>query len=300
MSKDEDLAGKPPASINPYEVLAVEEKATADEIKSAYRKKALKHHPDKAPHESRDEAKQKFQEIAFAYAILSDERRRRRYDLTGNTSETLDLEDDDFNWTEFYREQFSGVVDTSAIDKIKKEYQNSDEERADLLAAFEQHKGDLDRVYEVVMLSNVLDDDERFRAIIDKAIAEGEVKGWPKYTEEPESKRQKRLKHAKQEAAEAEEAAKELEEEKRSSSSAKGKGRKKNKATKEDDNALAALIQQRQKSRAANFFDDLEAKYAPKGRGTKRSAADEPSEEAFAAVGARKKHSKEKAKRSRA
>lgn len=45
MSQDEDLAGKPPASINPYEVLDVDEKATADEIKSAYRKKALKHHP---------------------------------------------------------------------------------------------------------------------------------------------------------------------------------------------------------------------------------------------------------------
>jgi DnaJ homolog subfamily C member 9 len=252
---------------------------------------------DKAAPDSRDEAKQKFQEIAFAYAILSDERRRRRYDLTGNTSETLDLEDDDFDWTEFYREQFSGVVSTSAIDKIKEEYQNSDEERADLLAAFEQYKGDLDRVYEVVMLSSVLDDDERFRAVIDQAIADGEIKGWAKYTEESKSKRQKRLKHAQQEAAEAEEAAKELDDEK---ASGKGKGKKKKKATKEDDNALAALIQQRQKSRAANFLDDLEAKYAPKGKGTKRSAADEPSEEAFAAVGARKKPSKEKAKRSRA
>lgn len=199
------------------------------------------------------------------------------------------MEDDDFNWTEFYQEQFSGLVDASAIDKIKKEYQNSDEERKDLLAAFEQYKGDLDRVYEVVMLSNVLDDDERFRATIDGAIANGEVKGWAKYTEESESKRQKRLKRAQEEAAEAEEAAKELEEK----DSTKGKGKKK-KASKEDDNALAALIQQRQKSRAANFFDDLEAKYAPqsKSKSKKRSAADEPPEEAFAAVGARKKSSK--------
>lgn len=45
MTRNEDLAQEPPASINPYGVLGVEEKATADAIKYAYRKKALKHHP---------------------------------------------------------------------------------------------------------------------------------------------------------------------------------------------------------------------------------------------------------------
>lgn len=44
MSTDDEL-GDPPASINPYEVLEIDEKASADEVKSAYRKKALKHHP---------------------------------------------------------------------------------------------------------------------------------------------------------------------------------------------------------------------------------------------------------------
>jgi DnaJ family protein C protein 9 len=225
---------------------------------------------------------------------LSDERRRRRYDLTGNTSESLDLEDDDFNWMEFYREQFSTMVDSSAIDKIKKEYQGSDEERGDLLAAFEKYKGDLDKVYEVVMLSNVLDDDERFRTIIDKAIADGEVKGWKSYTQESEAKRQRRLKHAQDEAKEAAELAKELDEK-----GTGGKGKKK-KASKADDNELAALIQQRQKARAENFFDQLEAKYTqPKkgsGKGKKRAPEvdDEPPEEAFEAVGARKATNKGK------
>ncbi|GAD93416.1 DnaJ domain protein [Paecilomyces variotii No. 5] len=296
MSHDEELIEDPPSSINPYEVLGVEEKATADEIKSAYRKKALKHHPDKAQPEQRDEAHKKFQEIAFAYAILSDERRRRRYDLTGNTSETLDLEDDDFNWTEFYREQFSGMIDSSAIEKFKKEYQGSDEERRDLLAAFERHKGRMDLVYETVMLSSILDDDERFRSIIDDAIQKKEVTAWGEYANEPQEARDRRLEQARKEAAEAEELGKELGVEEKGGKG-RGKGRKK-KATKADDNDLVALIQQRQKSRAANFFDDLEAKYAqPKkgsGKGKKR-AADEPPEEAFAAVGARK-GSKKKSK----
>lgn len=46
--QDEDLlADDEPPSINPYEILGIEEKATAEQVKSAYRKQALKHHPGK-------------------------------------------------------------------------------------------------------------------------------------------------------------------------------------------------------------------------------------------------------------
>lgn len=198
---------------------------------------------------------------------------------------------------EFYREQFSSMVDSSAIEKIKKEYQGSDQERQDLLSAFEKNKGNMDSVYEVVMLSNVLDDDERFRSIIDEAIQKKEVTAWDKYVNESKKTRELRLEHARKEAREAEELAKELDAEEKLGRKGRGKGKKK-KATKADDNELVALIQQRQKSRAANFFDDLEAKYAQPKKGTgksKKRAADEPPEEAFEAVGARKA-SKKKSK----
>ncbi|EAS34060.3 DnaJ domain-containing protein [Coccidioides immitis RS] len=276
---DDDLvAGEPPSSINPYEVLGVEEKATADQIKSAYRKQALRHHPDKASPESKDEANKKFQEIAFAYAILSDERRRRRYDTTGNTSESLDLEDDDFDWVDFYREQFSSMVDGKAIEKIKAEYQGSEEEERDLLEAYETYEGDLDKVYEEVMLSNVLDDDERFRKIIKKAIRKGEVTDWPAFSKESAKKRSQRVKAAEKEAREAMEIAKELGVEDKLFGKKKGKGD-------DDENSLMALIQQRQRSRASNFLADLEAKYvAPSksGKGKKRRTEEaEPPEEAF-------------------
>ena len=128
--KDEDIeVDEAPTTIDPYAVLAIQYDATEDQIKSAYRKAALKHHPDKAAPSDREAAHTKFQEVAFAYAILSDEKRRKRYDTTGNTSESLDLEDDDFDWTTFYREQFQSLVTEETINNFAQGYKGSDEER---------------------------------------------------------------------------------------------------------------------------------------------------------------------------
>lgn len=69
------------ASLDYYNVLGVERTATADEIKKAYRKNALKFHPDKNPGDS--EAEKKFKEISEAYEILSDEKKRQTYDRYG-------------------------------------------------------------------------------------------------------------------------------------------------------------------------------------------------------------------------
>lgn len=164
-----------------------------------------------------------------------------------------------------------------------------------MLAAFETYEGDLDRVYESVMLCNVLDDDDRFRALIDKAIAEGTVEGYKKYTEEPERKRAQRLKRALKEAKEAEKLATQLEKEKEGKDTKAGARKSKKGSTADNNNDLAALIQQRQASRAESFFGRLEAKYNPSGK--KRVAMDEPPEEAFEATARRgSKKTKSKAK----
>ena len=65
-----------------YEVLEVPKNATADEIKKAYRKKALQYHPDRNPGDK--EAEEKFKEAAEAYGVLSDENKRARYDRYGH------------------------------------------------------------------------------------------------------------------------------------------------------------------------------------------------------------------------
>lgn len=65
-----------------YEVLGVERNATADEIKKAYRKKAIQYHPDKNPGDKT--AEEKFKEAAEAYDVLSNPDKRARYDQFGH------------------------------------------------------------------------------------------------------------------------------------------------------------------------------------------------------------------------
>ncbi len=65
-----------------YEVLGVEKTASAEEIKKAYRKKAIQYHPDKNPGDK--QAEEKFKEAAEAYEVLSDPQKRQRYDQFGH------------------------------------------------------------------------------------------------------------------------------------------------------------------------------------------------------------------------
>lgn len=65
-----------------YEILSVSKTATYEEIKSSYRKLAMKHHPDKNP--GNVEAEEKFKELAEAYEVLSDPNKRQRYDQFGH------------------------------------------------------------------------------------------------------------------------------------------------------------------------------------------------------------------------
>src|SRR5579863_10638893 len=65
-----------------YEVLACSRESSSDELRKAYRREALKHHPDRNPGDTAAESK--FKEVNEAYQVLSDEDKRRIYDQFGH------------------------------------------------------------------------------------------------------------------------------------------------------------------------------------------------------------------------
>lgn len=78
--KEAEIALKQSKEKNYYKILDVSRTATSKEIKSAYRKRALRWHPDKVQESEKEEAEKKFQDIGEAYEVLSDEELRAKYD----------------------------------------------------------------------------------------------------------------------------------------------------------------------------------------------------------------------------
>lgn len=77
-----------------YKTLDIDKGATSEEIKKSYRKLALIYHPDKASSEQKEEYTKKFQEITEAYGVLSDEDKRKMYDMTGKADgESINVSD---------------------------------------------------------------------------------------------------------------------------------------------------------------------------------------------------------------
>ncbi len=93
-----------------YDVLGVPRGATADEVKSAYRKLAKEYHPDCNP-DNRAEAEEKFKELSEAYEVLADVDKRRMYDSYGHEGVSQQFGPGGFN----FRRDFTHVEDISDI-----------------------------------------------------------------------------------------------------------------------------------------------------------------------------------------
>lgn len=111
-----------------YAVLSLKKDASPDSIKKSYRKLALLYHPDKHTTSSKkvqEDASTKFQQVGFAYSILSDEKRRARYDSTGRTDDGFDLAGaGEGGWEAYFEDMFDRVT-RGKLDEMKKEYQGT-------------------------------------------------------------------------------------------------------------------------------------------------------------------------------
>lgn len=248
---------------NPYEVLGVASDATPIEIKKAYKRLCLKHHPDKIQQKGGD-ATHDFAQIQFAYSVLSDATKRSIYDSTG----LLDGNDDLFNWKEY----FDGVNEKITIDMIdedRKKYQELQEEHDDIWHNFMFYEGDFLKLFEVIPH---LEFDEKEEARVFEIVEEeiknndvdtGIVKLFDRYKRSRKTKVKQMLKKLAKEAKEAAKLEKQI----------KDKDKKGRKLLTEDD--LKSLIQSRQAGRLDALIGLLEQKY---GKGKKRR---EPTDEEF-------------------
>ncbi|KAI0699723.1 DnaJ-domain-containing protein [Cytidiella melzeri] len=289
-----------PEAVDLYAVLSLTSDAKAEEIKKAYRKLALVHHPDK--HAASDDnakaaAALKFQQIGFAYNILSDEKKRERYDKTGRTDEGFDLGAGEDGWEAYFEDLFEKVT-KQKLDEMKKEYQHSEEELEDLKAAYIEHDGSIDTIMQHIPHST-FEDEARFIVIISGLIQKGDLPSLQTWqsTIKDEKSRLVRKKQGEKESREAEELAKELGvwEEfygsgKPSSKRAKGKGKAtvnaQSEEEEEDTSALQALILKK-RNNLNGFFDSLATKYAEPAKSSNKkkrgkAADDEVEEEAHA------------------
>jgi curved DNA-binding protein len=88
-----------------YKILGVERKASADDIRTAYRKLAMKYHPDKNPGDKK--AEDKFKDINEAYQVLSDDQKRARYDQLGSAYSDFRSgggRPTDFRWDDWFQQ----------------------------------------------------------------------------------------------------------------------------------------------------------------------------------------------------
>ncbi|XP_064001091.1 dnaJ homolog subfamily C member 9 [Pogoniulus pusillus] len=238
-----------------YRVLGVRRQASPAEIRRGYHRASLRVHPDRAELQDKEEATRRFQILGKAYAVLSDAEQRAVYDEQGTVDEEGEALRGERDWQEYWRLLFKKIT-VKDIEDFEKSYKDSEEELADIKAAYMDFEGDMDRIMESVLCVDYTDE-PRVRRIIEKAIDAGEVPSYKAFVKESKQKMTARKRRAEKEAEEAEKSKDEL-----------GLGG-------EDD--LKALIQSRNKDREKamdDFLAQLEAKYGSNAKkGGRKPAA---------------------------
>jgi len=246
-----------------YEVLGVARNASAADIKRAYYKLALTCHPDKNPS---PEATVKFQKIGRIYEILSDPKKRTFYDQTGMAPDADNMfsgksEDD---WMEYWRAMFKRVT-AEDVEAYRNKYKNSEEEKNDIIKAYETCKGNMEAILEFILFEEE-DEIDRYADVIRKCIANGELKSYKIFQRSLQKvldTRPERIKNREKEAKEADDY-------------------KRKKKADDDRDSVAVAIKTKQQRQMDDLVSKLSSKYATNNNNKKSSKMmDEPSEEEF-------------------
>mmetsp|Transcript_270 Transcript_270/g.561 ORF Transcript_270/g.561 Transcript_270/m.561 type:complete len:286 (+) Transcript_270:24-881(+) len=274
-----------------YDVLGCSRDASPTDIKRAYRKAALRLHPD---HNKSPDATVMFQKLSEAHQVLSDPKKREYYDKYGET-------DDDFTGGESYDQAYAHwrsvfpKITPEDIENYRKEYIGSELEIEDIIAAYNRCEGDMALVYECVPFASA-DSIQRIYDSLLKLLEENKVdKHWSKALKKSMKGLEKTLRKREScEEAEANEEIRNL-----GLSASFGSAGNNSNGVPSDLAALITARQAKRETQQSSFLDDLASKYSKPAKNSKRKGSAkkiaEPSEEEFAAIQASIK--KRKAKR---
>lgn len=248
-------------------MLGVAKDASAEEIRAAYRRRALQMHPDRNRGKE-DEAKERFQQLQKVYAVLSDPAKRKVYDRTGRIDDADELAGEKFDQLyEYYRTMYREVTEEDVLE-FEAQYRGSEEEKQDLFKYYRNFQGRMDKVFAWLMCSRPEADSHRFRDWIEAEADCGNLERYPAYkkwvrgvNKKPAPKDPLRL------------------------ASFEKKSRVTSRSSDGDGQDLAMMIRNRGKDRSSSLLASLEAKYAPASR--KRKPRAPPTEVDFEAARAR-------------
>uniref|UniRef100_A0A0N5C780 J domain-containing protein n=1 Tax=Strongyloides papillosus TaxID=174720 RepID=A0A0N5C780_STREA len=228
-----------------YTILGLDPKnkteLTTNDVKRAYYKKSLLYHPDKFLEKSestRQTATCKFQIISKIYNILGEEDSKKAYDESGFTGEDDDNVDD---WVSVWKKRFKPVSLEDIVEFLRT-YTNSEDEKQDIMDAYNKHKGDLNKIIEHTYnydVSNI----EDLMTLINGMIEEGILKKYPKWKPLTKAKIAKMKDRKEKEEVESKKALEEI-----------MKNRK-------EEKSLEDMILERSRKRGQDMIMKLEEKY---------------------------------------
>ena len=185
------------------DVFQVERTCTPAQLRKAYYQRALQYHPDKNPSE---DAKLKFQALSWTYNVLKDPEKRADYDNEGIIPHDDEMDDDGNDdddsgrktWKNYFDLIF-GKVTTSEIDAFAMKYKMSEEEEKDVLKYWVEKKGNLLKMLEFVMLSELRDVPRWVEDYIQPALAAKSIPSFPETFSKTLKQVEKKLEKQRQE-----------------------------------------------------------------------------------------------------